>query len=165
MKAVVAVAICVVSINALAGKTPAFDSFSMDDNGKLPVNVTGANGGQDPGKDQLREELTITVIDSSGPVSGAKCILTNDKGDWSVSAPDTVTIRRSASTLKVRCEKDGYTAKEDEIEATTIQLARKHFHFANDVEEDDADALVTVPQYSPLVVVNLNVRGAPQATN
>lgn len=167
MKAVISIAIAMLSIGS-AFATPTVNEFGIGANGKTAVSVTGANGGQDGGKDERREELSIAVVDPSGPVAGAKCALSNDKGDWSVTAPDTVTVRRSASTLKIRCEKDGYVATEGSIEATTIKIEPKHFRFGTDAGgdgEDDETSLVTVPQYLPSIVVTLNAKSGAQATN
>lgn len=47
---------------------------------------------------------------------GARCILTNDKGQWVVdSTPAMLNIHRSMSDLQVSCEKPGYR--------TTLQTA------------------------------------------
>ncbi|WP_144140329.1 hypothetical protein [Paraburkholderia sp. BCC1884] len=170
MKAVISIAVAMLSISS-AFATPTVGELGLGANGKAALGINGANGangGQDGGKDQRREELSVAVVDTSGPVAGAKCILANDKGEWSVSAPDTVMVRRSASALKGRCEKEGYAATESTVEATTIKIEPRHFRFGTDAGGDGGDdesSLVTVPQYSPSIVIALNAKGGPQTTN
>jgi len=40
--------------------------------------------------------------------SGARCELTNNKGEWNVTTPNKVRIKRSKKPLEVVCEKDGF---------------------------------------------------------
>ncbi|WP_146749796.1 hypothetical protein [Paraburkholderia bryophila] len=165
MKSVIFVIIASFSAAAMAGQ--GMSEFMVT--GKNTVNVTGANGGHDGGQDPKREELSVSVVGPAGPITDAKCSLSNDKGDWSVTAPDTVTVRRSASALKIRCEKEGFAATEGAIEATTAKIEPKHFRFGTDAGgdggDDDESSLITVPQYLPSLVITLHEKGAPQSTN
>jgi hypothetical protein len=137
MKAAIGVLISVVSINTFAA-----------------TGVSGQFGTHDGGQDQRREEMAIAVVDASGPVTGAKCSLTNDKGNWTVAAPDTVRITRSKSDLKIECLKDGYNAVSGVLNASTTQITPKHFQFSAESGGDDGGP-VTVPQYAPAVTVTL----------
>jgi hypothetical protein len=160
IKTVFAVAISTFAIYAAAATTGTLNTLSNVNT----VNVTGANGGQDGGQDQNREELSVAVVDNAGPVTGAKCTLSNDKGDWSVTAPDTVTVRRSKSDLKIECVKPGYNPAEGVLQASTTQITPKHFEFGTDAGGDGSDderPLITVPQYAPAITVTLN--GKPAA--
>jgi hypothetical protein len=40
------------------------------------------------------------------PVSGARCNLKNDKGEWFVTTPGSVTIRKAYGDLSIDCKKD-----------------------------------------------------------
>jgi len=42
------------------------------------------------------------------PVSGALCICSNDRGQWSVVTPGSIVIAKSESILQIRCSKRGY---------------------------------------------------------
>jgi len=139
MKAAIGVLISVVSLNTFAA-----------------TGVSGQFDAHDGGQDQRREELAIAVVDGSGPVTGAKCSLTNDKGNWTVAAPDTVRVTRSKSDLKVECVKDGYDTVSGVLNSTTTQITPKHFQFSTSGGGDgDDDGSVTVPQYAPTVTVTL----------
>ena len=51
-----------------------------------------------------------TVNKEKVPVMAAHCKLSNDKGHWNVTTPETVTIQKSGSDLIVICEKPGHEA-------------------------------------------------------
>jgi len=40
-------------------------------------------------------------------VTGVKCVAKNERGEWSVNAPGTVSVHRSGQNLEVNCEKEG----------------------------------------------------------
>lgn len=47
---------------------------------------------------------------NTSPESGAKCVVSNSRGEWHVpSTPGTVTVKRSSSNLVVTCDKNGST--------------------------------------------------------
>ena len=146
-----------------AGPANQFDIM----NGGNNVSVTGANGGQDRGQDVHREELSIHVADAAGPIDGAKCVLSNDKGSWSVTAPDTVTVRRSNGDLSVACEKPGYIPASATVKSSTTKIQRKKFRFSTDAGgdgDDEDDDFVTVPQYTPSIAVTLGNKATTQTT-
>ncbi|MFA9216273.1 MAG: hypothetical protein ACEQSK_04120 [Sphingomonadaceae bacterium] len=49
--------------------------------------------------------LVLTVLDHK-PLDGVGCVLSNDVGKWFVLTPARVTIRKSASALRIDCKKD-----------------------------------------------------------
>jgi hypothetical protein len=126
--------------------------------------VTGASNANNGGENRDRETLSIAVVDSNGPVADAKCSLTNSKGDWTVTAPDNVDVRRSDSDLQIKCEKTGYDPVSTTIKASKTQIPRPQFHFAaGGTGDDDEDAMITVPQYTPSITVTLG--GSKQASS
>lgn len=62
------------------------------------------------------QSLSVVTRSNGTEVSGAKCILTNDKGAWYVTTPGSVTVHRSFNDLSVNCESAGFD--------TGIQLAK-----------------------------------------
>lgn len=50
--------------------------------------------------------LVQTVLDHR-EIGGVGCVLSNDVGKWFVTSPSRVTIRKSASPLRVDCKKEG----------------------------------------------------------
>lgn len=66
------------------------------------------------------EDISITTT----PEIGAKCILSNKRGEWALAeSPGTVTVKRSMSNLVVNCDsKNGYTGTRSistSVKATT----------------------------------------------
>ncbi|SRR5579864_6195563 len=51
---------------------------------------------------------TQPVFVETTPVSGAACICSNDRGQWPLTSPGTVVVKKSESVLQIRCRKDGY---------------------------------------------------------
>ncbi len=41
-------------------------------------------------------------------IKNCECKISNDKGDWLVSAPNSVSVEKSAKNLQVECKKKGY---------------------------------------------------------
>ncbi|OXC75477.1 hypothetical protein [Caballeronia sordidicola] len=115
------------------------------------------------GEDRRREELTLQVTDASGQPISAKCALTNDKGDWSTTAPGTVKVLRSAGDLTIACSKDGSNMHTLVVSAGTTQIQPKHFQFQGDSDSDE-DA-ITVPYYNAALPLNLAGAPASQAAN
>ncbi|MBK5148575.1 hypothetical protein IQ285_12870 [Burkholderia sp. R-69608] len=120
--------------------------------------VDGASSHNDGGSNKDRETLSIVTVDSSGPVADAKCTLTNSKGEWLLTAPDNIEVRRSYSGLTIKCEKSGYDPVVTTLTASKTQVPRPAFHFAGDSNGDDE--MITVPQYAPNVTVTLGTRQA-----
>ena len=60
--------------------------------------VTGSN-----------QSLSVEATAPNGDnVVGANCKLVNDKGNWFINTPGTVTVQRSYNDLNVSCTKDGH---------------------------------------------------------
>jgi hypothetical protein len=116
--------------------------------------VNGVNSHNDGGSNKDRETLSIVGMDSSGPITDAKCILTNSKGDWALTVPSHVEVPRSDSDLQIKCEKSGYDPVVTTIKASKTQVPRPTFHFAANSDSDDEDTMITVPQYAPTITVS-----------
>ena len=159
LKAVVAATVSLISLCAFAGNVGGASNNLQSAN---TVNVTGASNSNNGGEKKDRETLSIAVVDNNGPVADAKCILTNGKGDWSVTAPDSVDVRRSDSDLQIKCEKSGYDPVTTTIKAATTQIPRPQFHFAagGSDDSDSEDAMITVPQYAPSITVTFGSKQA-----
>jgi hypothetical protein len=52
------------------------------------------------------QSVSVETRTEAGPVSGANCKLTNNKGTWFVTSPGSTTVQRSYEDLAVRCEKE-----------------------------------------------------------
>lgn len=72
------------------------------------------------------QSVSVEAVSPAGPVSGAQCQLTNNKGTWFVSTPGSTLVQRSFEDLSVRCEKAGY-----EPNVLTFKSATKGMAFGN----------------------------------
>ena len=50
------------------------------------------------------EEIAITTP----PATGASCTVKNSRGEWTVTTPAAVTVKRSKHDATINCTKDGY---------------------------------------------------------
>jgi hypothetical protein len=146
----------VFSVSALAvasGQAPvSMNSLLERQPDKVHTISDGSTGGG--GQDRQREDISVQVVDAGGPVGNAKCKLTNDKGEWSTTAPDTVSVLRSKSDLTITCSRNGYSDGTLVVGATSIQIQKPHFRFEGDSDED-SDQLITVPYYDASVTIKL----------
>jgi hypothetical protein len=58
-------------------------------------------------------------ITISSNVNEANCILTNEKGSWSLQTPGSAVVTNSRENLSVRCEKNGY-------QSAVVSVPAKH---------------------------------------
>lgn len=133
------------------------------------VHLTGANSGLNGGDDKNREKLSVSVVDGDKSIA-ARCVLTNEHGDWSVSTPDTVNIRRSDSDLQVKCSAAGYVPVKATLKAVSISIPRPHFHFSTDSGGDGEDSAsvdddIKVPAYPANITLNASRISATASSN
>jgi hypothetical protein len=53
------------------------------------------------------QSISVTTRNEGADVSGAKCVLANDKGTWYVTTPGSVSVHRSGKDMTVNCELAG----------------------------------------------------------
>ena len=56
---------------------------------------------------QNQQSVSVETLTEKGPITGALCDLSNDKGKWFVTTPGSVVIGKSNENLAVICRKDG----------------------------------------------------------
>jgi len=57
------------------------------------------------------QKISVTVTKGGTKVAAVPCTLTNKFGSWDVTAPGTVTVRRSPDDLVVTCQKEGNASR------------------------------------------------------
>lgn len=67
---------------------------------------TTGSGGQSAPLD-VKQSLSITVVNAAGAPVQAACVLNNDKGTWATAAPGSVMVERSARNLTIDCKSPG----------------------------------------------------------
>jgi hypothetical protein len=51
-----------------------------------------------------KQVISVTTV----PVVGASCTLSNKRGEWTFVTPADVVVKKSTSTLRAACKKDGW---------------------------------------------------------
>ena len=63
------------------------------------------------------QNVLVETVLNHRPLADVGCVLSNDAGKWFVTTPARVTIRRSASPLRVDCRKDDLAWAYEKIDA------------------------------------------------
>jgi hypothetical protein len=150
MKKVALAFFSTISISAFADRAPSITGSDLLRNNNAHVISDATSGGG--GEDRNSEILRVQIVDPNGLDISAKCELTNDKGDWSVTAPGTVKVLRSTGDLTIVCSQNSITQTLI-VTAATTQIEPKHFRFQGD--SDESDDPVTVPYYEASIKMTL----------
>lgn len=73
--------------------------------------------------DGSSQSLSIKTVSNGVDITGSQCTLTNNKGEWYVTTPGSVTVHRSYDALNVKCLKDGYVANVGSVPSGTKGMA------------------------------------------
>lgn len=85
--------------------------------------VTGSN-----------QSLSVEAAAPNGDnVVGANCKLVNDKGNWFVNTPGTVTVQRSYNDLNISCTKDGHGPGVTAVKSSTKAMAAGNIIFGGPI--------------------------------
>lgn len=68
------------------------------------------------------QSVSVVTKTDGADVAGAKCSLSNDKGQWYATTPGSVTVRRSYGALAVDCKTDSH-AGTAQVKSTTKGMA------------------------------------------
>ena len=69
-----------------------------------------------------RQLVTVVTRFGDQDVAGARCTLTNNRGQWLLVTPGSAMVHRSLGDLMVRCSRDGYIANAGSAPAETSQF-------------------------------------------
>jgi len=82
----------------------------------------------------LSQSLSVeTVAPDGDDVIGANCKLGNDKGNWTVNTPGTITVVRSYKDLNVYCTKDGFGQGSIAVQSSTQTMAAGNILFGGPI--------------------------------
>jgi hypothetical protein len=62
------------------------------------ASITGTNS----------QNVTVEARKDGNIINGAHCVLSNNKGTWSTTTPNSVIVLKSNKTLRATCSKTGY---------------------------------------------------------
>jgi hypothetical protein len=69
------------------------------------------------------QSVSVETRTPAGPVSGAQCKLSNNKGTWFLTSPGSATVNRSYENLAVRCEKESLEPGLASVQSSTKPMA------------------------------------------
>lgn len=69
------------------------------------------------------QPLSVETLVNGEPVKNVSCKLANDKGEWFVKTPGSVTVTRSVSDLRIACYKEGIEPGFASVESNTKAAA------------------------------------------
>jgi hypothetical protein len=65
------------------------------------------------------QNVVVQAVLDHKPLDGVGCVISNDVGKWFVTTPARVTIRKSASPLRIDCKKDDLAWAYEKVESKT----------------------------------------------
>ncbi len=69
------------------------------------------------------QSISVETRTDAGPVSGAQCRLSNNKGTWFVTTPGSASVQRSFEAMAVRCEKEQHEPGIASVQSSTKAMA------------------------------------------
>lgn len=66
------------------------------------------------------QAVNVRTVCEGMLLAGASCKLKNDKGEWLLATPGSVTIRKSYEALNVRCERNGAAGENTYISKNNV---------------------------------------------
>ena len=67
--------------------------------------------------ESTEQQIMVQTVLDNREVAGVGCVLYNDVGKWFITAPGRVTVRKSASPMRVDCKTDGAEWAYEKIES------------------------------------------------
>ena len=105
------------------------------------------------------QSLSVVANGNNANVVGAKCSLTNDKGQWFTTTPGSVTVRRSYGNLAVSCENAEF-AGVAQVKSTTKAMALGNIIFGGVIGVGVDVASGAAYDYPDLIAIQMLSAGA-----
>ncbi len=81
--------------------------------------ATLAVGGCATLTEPVEQNLLVQTVLDHKPLDGVGCVISNDVGKWFVTTPARVTVRKSASPLRIDCKKDEAAWAYEKVDSKT----------------------------------------------
>ncbi|MFM0324821.1 hypothetical protein [Caballeronia glebae] len=103
------------------------------------------------------QSLSIESRKGTDVVAGATCKLSNDKGDWFVTTPGSVTVHRAYGDLSIKCEKEGIEPGLATVKSTTKGMAFGNILFGGLIGVAVDTGTGAAYDYPPLITVSMGL--------
>jgi len=101
------------------------------------------------------QTVSVETRTGGGPVAGASCKLSNDKGVWFVTTPGSTTVHRSFEDLSVKCEKESLEPGLVSVKSGTKAMAFGNIIFGGVIGAGVDVATGAAYDYPPLITVTM----------
>lgn len=103
------------------------------------------------------QSVSVTTHSKGADLSGAKCSLSNDKGEWFTTTPGSVTVRRSFKDLAVNCAFGGLDAGIEKAKSTTKPMVFGNILFGGVIGAGIDVASGAAYDYPDIIQVNMGL--------
>jgi len=113
------------------------------------------------------QSVSVETRTEAGPVSGANCRLTNNKGTWFVTSPGSTTVQRSYEDLAVRCEKEAMEPGLASVKSSTKAMAFGNIIFGGVIGagvDISTGAAYDYPSLISVIMGRTTAMGSPAAS-
>lgn len=111
------------------------------------------------------QSVSVETRTESGPVAGANCKLTNNKGTWFVTTPGSTTVQRSFEDLAVRCDKEAHEPGLTSVKSTTKAMAFGNIIFGGIIGAGVDMSTGAAYDYPSLISVTMPMPAAAAASS
>ncbi len=103
------------------------------------------------------QSVSVTTRSKGADLPGAKCSLSNDKGEWFTTTPGSVTVRRSFQDLAVNCAFGGLDAGIESAKSTTKPMVFGNILFGGVIGAGIDVASGAAYDYPEIIQVNMGL--------
>jgi len=105
------------------------------------------------------QSVSVETLAANGQsVAGASCKLVNNKGNWFVTTPGTVTVQRSYEDMNVSCGKDGHEPGINSIKSSTKAMLAGNILFGGPIGVGVDAATGAAYDYPSLIQVMMGAK-------
>jgi hypothetical protein len=101
------------------------------------------------------QSVSVETRTEQGPLAGASCKLSNDKGAWYVNTPGSTMVSRSYSDMVVRCEKEALDPGQANVKSSTKAMAFGNILFGGIIGAGVDVATGAAYDYPPVITVQM----------
>lgn len=109
------------------------------------------------------QALSVETRAASGPITGASCKLSNNKGTWFVTTPGSTTVQRSFEDMLVRCDKESHEPGIAAVKSSTKAMAFGNIIFGGVIGAGVDIATGAAYDYPSLITVEMGKNAIIQA--
>ena len=106
------------------------------------------------------QSISVETRTQTGPLSGASCKLSNNKGTWFVTTPGSTMVQRSFEDLSVRCDKDTMEPGLVSVKSSTKAMAFGNIIFGGVIGAGVDMSTGAAYDYPALITVQMGTTAA-----